>query len=615
MSDKLKLLVLLVFSVLCFQIVFFERITGATKHLSKDEWTQALTELGIEPEEGLVIKLFSASNTVEKIKKQTKGELGLKGWIEIFEKMGIKPKNVDEEKWAAIFRHMGVEAKIVPHDRPYIAEQPAPAKPEPDKSEKLESPQKELKIEKPVDISLDLRGMDILAVLKIISKKSGLNIVAGNNVRGDVTIYLNNVDVIDAFKIILEMNSLAYRMDGDIVQVITVQDYERIYGKKFYDKTIIEVVPLKYAKAQVIGKMIELFKSKVGQIIPDNGSNCLILIDTPDSIKLLKKLISNFDVRMETKVFALNYAKIDDILPKLKNIASPELGEIQADKRTSQVIVTDFPEKMEEISKFIATVDKKHKEVLIEAKIVQILLGNEFKMGVNWEYVFKNINTKSISGKVEGNLTALPVGSSGINLSVGTLEIDDFTVLLDFLQTIGKTNLLSSPRIAALEGEEAKILVGTKEAYVTTSVTTAGSGVSTTAESVTFVDVGVKLYVTPTIGDDGYVTMKIRPEVSSVDRTLTTAQGNTVPIVRTSETETTVMVKDGVTVVIGGLIEQRKEKRVSGIPLLVHIPILGLPFRRTTYENVKTELSVFLTPRIMTGDVPYVAPVSGKKKK
>jgi type II secretory pathway component GspD/PulD (secretin) len=123
------------------------------------------------------------------------------------------------------------------------------------------------------------------------------------------------------------------------------------------------------------------------------------------------------------------------------------------------------------------------------------------------------------------------------------------------------------------------------------------------AETVSFVDVGMKLYVTPTIGDDGYITMKIRPEVSSVDRILRTSQNNPIPIVRTSESETTVMVKDGITITIAGLIEEREINKVEGVPLLCKIPILGYLFTNTSKQKEKTELVIFLTPRIMTGDV------------
>ncbi|OGS07702.1 MAG: hypothetical protein A2204_00075 [Elusimicrobia bacterium RIFOXYA1_FULL_47_7] len=605
------------------------------KKLSSDEWSKILAEIGINPEQSILARLTNAGDTIERIQSQTKANLRADNWVSIFKKLNAEPKpEMKPEEWAALFDKIGLSYKQISYaiqsgtsardttdsQPPQQTQTVQTASQEPATTAKTEmqapaqyakpEPQSQEK-EKSTKISLDLRDADIFNALKIISQKAGLSIVAASNVKGSVSIYLQNTDALDALKMILEMNNLAYVRDGNIFKVMTDQDYERVYGKKFYDITAAEIVKLTYAKVPNIEKAIMPLKSKVGQIIPDPGTNSFIVVDTQENIYLVKKMIANLDLQTEVKVFALNYAKPKDVLEKIKNYSSPGTGAVQLDERTSQIIVTDFPEKVAEISKIIASLDKKNREVIIEARIVQVILGNDFKMGVNWESVFSQVNNRQISGNVSANLNALNLGASGIRLNVGTLAIDNFTALYDVLQTVGKTNLVSSPKIATIENQEAKILVGTKEAYVTTTVTSPGSGISTTAESITFIDVGVKLFVTPTIGDDGYITMKIRPEVSSVDRTMTTSQGNTIPIVRTSESETTVMVKDGVTIVIGGLMEERKEKQVSGIPLLSRIPLIGSLFGRTSEVTTKTELAVLLTPHIISGDVA----VSASEKK
>jgi len=186
-------------------------------------------------------------------------------------------------------------------------------------------------------------------------------------------------------------------------------------------------------------------------------------------------------------------------------------------------------------------------------------------------------------------------------LTVGTLATDDYTATLKLLKTIGETKLLSSPRITAINNEEASILVGTREAYITESVTQ-GESTTTTSESVTFLDVGVQLKVTPIINEDGFVTMKIKPEVSSVARILTTSQGNEIPIIDTTTAETKVMVKDGHTIIIGGLIKDETVRTIKKIPILGDIPFLGMAFRQVDEDKEKTELVVFLTPHIITGD-------------
>ena len=173
---------------------------------------------------------------------------------------------------------------------------------------------------------------------------------------------------------------------------------------------------------------------------------------------------------------------------------------------------------------------------------------------------------------------------------------------LEALETIGDTNTLSSPSIIAVNNQEAKILVGSTEPYVTTTTTTPASGPTTTAESVNFIDVGVKLYVTPTIHRDNFVTLNIKPEVSTVTSTITTSNNNTIPIVDTSEAETIVMVKSGVTIIIGGLIKEERIESINKVPLLGDVPLLGMAFRNDDLLVRKTETVIFLTPTIISGD-------------
>ncbi|MCK5595258.1 type II and III secretion system protein, partial [bacterium] len=195
-------------------------------------------------------------------------------------------------------------------------------------------------------------------------------------------------------------------------------------------------------------------------------------------------------------------------------------------------------------------------------------------------------------------------------LSLGKLAVDKYTGFLQALNTIGKTNLLQSPRITVVNNAEARIHVGETVPYVTTTVVvTQSTSTENIAESVTNVDVGVTLSVIPTINEHGFITMKIKPEVSSVIDEVETAQGNKIPVVSKSETETTVMVKDGVTIVIAGLIKDQLTDTNSGIPFLRKLPILGHLFGKIDNEIIKQEIVIFLTPHIITGehDLPTAA--------
>lgn len=457
--------------------------------------------------------------------------------------------------------------------------------------------------------SLELKDMDIMDVLKLLSQKTGLNIVAGKNVRGKITLYLKDVDVRDVLRIVLETNDLAFEEDGNIVKVMAARDYELMYGKKFGDKTKVKVVPLKYATASDLAPLLSQLKSGIGKVLVDEQSNTVVLMDSDSPLADMQNLIRKVDVPVVTRVFALNYTKAEDLEKKLSGILSKNVGKIKVDARSNKIYVTDIPSKMVEIENIVNAFDVKHRQVLIEAKIVKVVLGDEFKMGVDWEAILRayhNMDFKSA-------FTVLTTTDKKGRFSIGSIESDDYTAVVEALEKVGHTNTLSSPRITAINNEEAKILVGSTEPYVTTTTTTPASGPTTTAESVNFIDVGVKLFVTPTINEESFITMKIRPEVSSVTDYLLTSQNNKIPIVDTTTAETTVMVRDGVTIVIGGLIKDESIDTINKIPVLGDLPLLGFLFRNRDKEVNKTELVVFLTPHIVTGDYNSYRPPDSRE--
>jgi len=458
---------------------------------------------------------------------------------------------------------------------------------------------------------LELKDMDIGDVLKLISKKSGLNIVSGRDVVGKVTIYLKNVDVRDALRIILESNNLAYIEENSIIKIIPGAEYEKIYGYKFGQDLATKIIPLKYVKTPEVVAVLDQLKSQSGKISSDAVSNTVILVDRLDKIVLMEDMIQRMDIPVVTRAFEIRYSKAEDVAKKIESFLSKNIGKVEYDGRSSKVLVTDTEEKLGQIAKMIQTFDTKHPEVLIEAKIVQVNLNDQYKLGVDWEAIVSDFHSLDLASQFD----ILSSTDKRGKLSIGTLSGDDYTVLIEALQTVGDTNILSNPRITVINNEEAKILVGSSEPYVTTQTTTTSSGPSTTAETVNFIEVGVKLYVTPVIHGDGYVTMKIRPEVSARTDYLTTSTNNKIPIVETSQAETTVMVKDGITIVIGGLIKEQDSKTINKVPLLGDIPVLGRVFRNEDKEKTKTEIIIFLTPTIVTGDKPSTEKVSARPEK
>ena len=453
-------------------------------------------------------------------------------------------------------------------------------------------------------ISLDLKGMDIVDVLKMISQRSGLNLIIGKNVSGKVTIFLKEVNIWDAFEIILSANSLAYEVKGDIVYIMTDKDYELTYGDKFQNEKSSLIWVLKFAKAAELSKTITQIKSNVGKVIVDEATNTIVVMDTLEKIRQIEALIEELDKPLITRIFELKYAQADKLSPKIQEEVTKGVGSVKIDERTNKIAITDYPNKVSEIGRIIEAFDEKPLQVRIDAQIIEISPEkDEFKMGVDWD-VWLSKNLRMANPLSLGNSNKLSLGMATAGISLG--EKYDYKGVLDLLRTIGKTKILSSPSIMAINNQEAKILVGTKEAYITSSTSQSGSGTSETAQTVNFVDVGVKLYVTPTVSRDGFVTMKIKPEVSSAKMTDLTSEGKVtqVPIVTTSEAETAVTVKDGMTIVIAGLKKDKKENEVKKIPLLGDIPILGAAFRSVSSSLNKTELVIFLTPRIVRDEFP-----------
>jgi general secretion pathway protein D len=323
-------------------------------------------------------------------------------------------------------------------------------------------------------------------------------------------------------------------------------------------------------------------------------------MDTPEKIAQMREAIFSVDSETLTQVFELKYAVAKEVEAALSSrLDAKGIGSVKADERSNRVIVTALPGKMTEIEKIIAELDQKTREVLIEAKIVKVTLDDDYDMGIDWQAIFREGKKASID--FAGTFPVASTVTSFGRVTAGVLSRDDYSIALKLLKNVGETHILSSPRIAAIHNQEAKILVGSKEAYVTQSVTQ-GTSTTTTASSVTFIDVGVQLYVTPQINKDGYVTMKIRPEVSSVGRTLTTSTGDQIPIVDTAMAETRVMVKDGYTIIIGGLIQNEASDNVNKVPRLGDIPLVGNAFKKKTERFSKSELVVFLTPHIITGN-------------
>ena len=246
-------------------------------------------------------------------------------------------------------------------------------------------------------ITLDVRDMNIVDILKFLAVKGDFNVVISPTVEGKTTVLLHNVGIKDALDIVVISNKLAYHIENDIVQMMTSAEFESIYGKKFSDKTDVAVIHLQYSKPSYVLAALDNIKTNIGKIIIDEDTGSVVLIDTPQSIEQMKAAILQLEKPLETVMYTLKYAKADVIAEKLRSrIDAKAVGSITADERTNQLMVRVFPERRKEVEKIVADLDLPTKEVLIVARILQVVMKPNYDVGVDWSLNFKNSNDPTL---------------------------------------------------------------------------------------------------------------------------------------------------------------------------------------------------------------------------
>ncbi len=459
-------------------------------------------------------------------------------------------------------------------------------------------------------VSLDvIEPMEVADLLKFLALKGDLNVIVGREVAGTTKLMLKEVALGEALEIVLAANGLAYEVKGNIIKVMTDKEYRELHGEGFYERKQAKIIELKYASPKNVALILAEIKSSIGKIVADDVTGTLVLIDTPEKILEMEAVIRKAELptiqrQMPTVTtnFVLQYAKVEDLEPQITPMLTRDVGQVHGDKRTKTLIVTDLPHMIARIAHVVAAFDVVKKQVFIEAKIVNVRLSDEFRMGVNWDYLFQGLDPRfALSAASQFPLLDLADKAQRGTLTYHTIAAgNDVNSVIEALQSVGDTKLLSNPHIAVLDGEEASIKVIQQQPYAELQFESGSTNV--VGKVYKFIDVGVTLGVTPRINEQGFITVDIKPDVSSIIGTYDTASGQGVPIVKKSVAETSVSVKDGVTIIIGGLIDEVDTKETVGLPLLSRIPFLGALFRTTTTVKQNSELIVLLTPRIVTGD-------------
>lgn len=285
--------------------------------------------------------------------------------------------------------------------------------------------------------------------------------------------------------------------------------------------------------------------------------------------------------------FKIQYSPVDVVEGVLKEYLS-ERGKIKSLPGRQLLLVADEPEYVARIARLLEEVDRRPQQILIEAQILEITLDDTETFGVDWARLFNTGGGTGAFG-TEG-LSLNSPGSTSTGFFFELLR-PDVEVFLDTLRARGRVRTLSTPRLLAMENQEASVIVGDRQGYkLTTTIN------QVTTESIEFLESGVILRVTPAVDDKGRITLEIHPEVS----TGTVSDG--IPSQTTTEVTTQVLVPDGNTVFIAGLIRNTLTESRDGVPLLADIPALGLLFSRREKISVNTETVVLITPRVVDDD-------------
>jgi len=415
-------------------------------------------------------------------------------------------------------------------------------------------------------ITFNFQDVPVRTVLQLLAEESKLNLVAADNVSGNVTLRLDNVPWDQALDIVLRSKGLDKRRDGNVIWVAP-QPELAAYERSIEDARID------------LENRVDLVTDYI-QINYHNADNIREVITAARGIGGGSGGVDNRD----------------------NGFMSPR-GMLVSDMRTNTLMVSDIPKKVEQMRGLISIIDKPIDQVLIESRIVVANDNFARELGMNYGVVDTRASppgTPGTPGRNRGNININTPAASNPMITIGhTILRNDFslTQILSAMQQEGRGEIVSNPRIVTANQREALIQQGREVGYVTIG---GGSGTGGAATpNVEFKDVLLELKVTPTIAPDGrvFLDMNIKKD-DLVDMQILQGYGE-VPIISRREINTAVLVEDGQTVVIGGVYEFTDLSSVNKVPLLADIPFLGNLFKSRSRNRNKAEMLVFVTPKVM----------------
>lgn len=413
-------------------------------------------------------------------------------------------------------------------------------------------------------LSLNFQDIDVRSVLQLIADFTNLNLVASDTVQGGITLRLQNVPWDQALDLVLKTKGLDKRKIGNVLLVAPADEIAARERQELESqKQIAELAPLRRELLQV------------------------------------------------------NYAKAADIAKLFQSVTSAEAkiderGSITVDERTNNIIAYQTQDRLDELRRIVAQLDIPVRQVMIEARIVEANVDYDKSLGVRWGGSIQNKGNWNTSGVSNGSSTTIgtpgststnspfvDMGTVGNTSGIGIAFITD-NVLLDLeltaMEKTGNGEIVSQPKVVTSDKETAKILKGTEIPYQEAS--------SSGATSVSFKEASLSLEVTPQITPDNRIIMEVKVTKDEPDY-LNKVQD--VPPIKKNEVNAKVLVNDGETIVIGGVFSNTQSKVVDKVPFLGDVPYLGRLFRRDVVSEKKSELLVFLTPRIMNNQAIAVS--------
>ena len=485
------------------------------------------------------------------------------------------------------------------------------------------------------NVTLDFKEADINNVLKIISYKSGINIVTTPDVIGNVSVRLADVPWEIALDVILKTYGFGSQRQGNVILVTKIENVAKIASE---EPLQTEIITLKFLDAQDAQKIIIPLLSPRGKIsvLYTRGQKgwqfgtFKIGRDSASSSALAKESVGA--VKSETVSYEKNAAG-ETVMKK---------AEFDPAIKSKLLVITDTASTLDRIDNIILPkLDVKPKQVLIETRIIEVNRDKLRDIGLDWGLGSgtnsARTNTITPQGAGDGTATGGHSGTittstplvpslfgpatttilgyepynAGAEFVFQKLTGTKFEAVIHALEDTANTNTLSAPSIVTLDNQEASMLVGYHTPILQSTVTagTNGSNATVTQTLDYYQEIGIRLNVVPQISEEGYINMIIHPSITSsnsdVPATSTAGGDPTVthyPIIDVREVQTQVLLKDKETIVIGGLLKDVKGKEMIGIPFLKDLPWIGQLFGRETNTVTKIDLLIFITARIIKED-------------